>query len=88
MKPSPNKGRLKTSVVLKHVICPRPSATSTSAHSFGSVSLSAASSPGVVGLYVVSVRHLAGLGENVADDDLAEDSCPIQLSSNRTIIER
>ncbi len=82
---SPNKGR---SCCQEHVICPCPSATSTSAHSSGSVSLSAASSPGVVGLYVVSVRHLAGLGENVADDDLAEDSCPIQLSSNRTIFER
>jgi hypothetical protein len=37
---------------------------------------------------VVSVRHLAGLGENVADDDLAEDACAIQLLSNRTILER
>ena len=79
---SPNKGR---SCCQEHVICPCPSATSTSAPSSGSVSLSAASSPGVVGLNVVSVRHLAGLGENVADNDLAGDACPIQSLSNRTI---
>ena len=76
---SPNKGR---SCCQEHVICPCPSATSTSAHSSGSVSLSAASSPGVVGLYVVSVRHLAGLGENVADDELPR--IPVRFSYRRT----
>ncbi len=48
--PCPNMGRFKASEALKHVIYSRPSATSTSIPSSGSISLSAASSSGVVGL--------------------------------------
>ena len=54
------------------MICPRPSTRSTSANPSGSVSLLAASSPVVVGLYQVSVRHLAGLGENAAGNVLSK----------------
>jgi len=71
-KSSPNKGRsfgLRCRRFHEHVICPHPSARSTDANSSGSVSLSAASSPAVIGLYRISVRHLVGLGENVAGDD-------------------
>ena len=39
---------------------------STSVRSFGSVSLSAASSPPTSASYVVSVRHLVGLGEKMS----------------------
>ena len=48
------------------MICPHPSATSTSVRSFGLVSLSAASSPPTSASYVVSVRHLVGLGEKMS----------------------
>ena len=53
MKPSPNKGRSFERCCHRsneHVIYPHPSATSTYARIFGSASLSAASSPWVVGL--------------------------------------
>ena len=46
---------------LRHVICPRPDSTSS-----GSVSWSAAHALGAIGLYVVSVRDLAGLGERMS----------------------
>jgi len=84
MKPSPNKGRSFSRCCHRpseHVICPHPSARSTSANSSGSVSLSAASWCPLwvaprracsVGLNRISVRHLMGLGENVADDELSE----------------
>ena len=62
---SPTHGYASRSPQIRVVICPRSSSTSTSAHSSGSVSQSAACSPGDVGLYVVSVRNLAGLGVNV-----------------------
>ena len=68
-KPSPNKGRCPGRCYRRsrpHVICPHPSATSTSVRSFGSVSLSAASSPPTSASYVVSVRHLVGLGEKMS----------------------
>ena len=48
------------------MICPHPSATSTSVRSFGWVSLSAASSPPTPASYVVSVRHLVRLGEKMS----------------------
>ena len=68
-KPSPNKGRCPDRCYRRsrpHVICPHPSATSTSVRSFGWVSLSAASSPPTSASYVVSVRHLVGLGEKMS----------------------
>jgi hypothetical protein len=68
---SPNKGRLRfedDASFPRHVICPRPSSTSTCAHSSGSVSWSAAHSPGAIGLYVVSVRNLAGLGVKMSSN--------------------
>ena len=68
-KPSPNKGRCPDRCYRRsrpHVICPYPSATSTSVRSFGWVSLSAASSPPTSASYVVSVRHLVGLGEKMS----------------------
>ena len=68
-KPSPNKGRCPDRCYRRsrpHVICPHPSATSTSVRSFGWVSLSAASSPPTSASYVISVRHLVGLGEKMS----------------------
>ena len=68
-KPSPNKGRCPDRCYRRsrpHVICPHPSATSTSVRCFGSVSLSAANSPPTSASSVVSVRHLVGLGEKMS----------------------
>ena len=53
----------------RHVIYPRPSSRSTSAHSSGSILQSSACSSGVVGLNRISVRSLAGLGEKMSSDD-------------------
>lgn len=69
------------------VSCPRTSSSSTNPPSSDSASRSHARSPGVTGLYEVSVRSLAGLGVNAADDEVTL-SVPLQLSSKRGLVGR
>jgi hypothetical protein len=77
---SPNKGR---SCFQEHVICPRPSARSTSATSSGSVSLSAASSPVVVGLVSSFCSSPGGSWRECVWRRFSVEARPIRLLLNR-----